>query len=202
MEEGAKFFYTGKPCKYGHINKRRVGNSDCIDCIVLYRKSNKDKIKKKQKEYHDKNRDKINQWKRNHYLDNKDELIFNSRKYYKENREKALAAGKRWREKNTENIFIRDSLRRIEKNWQGKGRKAEELIGYTKEELRSHIEMQFHKGMGWDNRSEWHIDHIIPIAHFLSEGITDPKIINCLTNLKPMWAKDNISKGYKVQNLC
>lgn len=26
------FYFTGKPCSYGHISHRRVGNSECYDC--------------------------------------------------------------------------------------------------------------------------------------------------------------------------
>jgi hypothetical protein len=68
-------------------------------------------------------------------------------------------------------------------------------FGYTPEQLIKRIECQFQDGMSWSNRKEWHIDHRKPISMFI-EG-TSPRIINMLCNLKPVWAKDNLSKGFK-----
>ena len=41
-----------------------------------------------------------------------------------------------------------------------------ELCGCSLEELKAHLEKQFVENMSWDNRSEWHIDHIRPCASF------------------------------------
>ena len=73
--------------------------------------------------------------------------------------------------------------------------KSEDMLGYSKEQLRDHLAEQFVEGMTWLNHGEWHIDHIKPIRAFLDEGITDSKIINSLNNLQPLWAFDNLSKG-------
>jgi hypothetical protein len=35
-------------------------------------------------------------------------------------------------------------------------------VGYSREQLRMHIEAQFSEGMSWANYGEWHIDHIVP----------------------------------------
>lgn len=59
------------------------------------------------------------------------------------------------------------------------------------------LESLFLNGMSWGNRSEWHIDHIKPIKAFLDEGETNYNIINNPSNLQPLWAKDNLSKGAK-----
>lgn len=69
------------------------------------------------------------------------------------------------------------------------------VIGYTSAELRAHLEANFLPGMSWENRSLWHIDHVKPVAQFIREGVTDPKIINALANLKPIWALDNLKKN-------
>ena len=63
--------------------------------------------------------------------------------------------------------------------------------------LIDHLESQFKDGMSWENRSEWHIDHIKPIKAFLDEGVTDVSEMNDIKNLQPLWAKDNLSKGAK-----
>jgi ribosome-binding protein aMBF1 (putative translation factor) len=42
--------------------------------------------------------------------------------------------------------------------------KSAEILGCTFEQFKLHIEHQFTVGMSWDNRSEWHIDHKIPLS--------------------------------------
>jgi len=49
-----------------------------------------------------------------------------------------------------------------------------------------------------ENHGFWHIDHIIPCASF---NLKDPKQqTKCFhyTNLQPLWAKENLSKGAKI----
>lgn len=36
------------------------------------------------------------------------------------------------------------------------------IVGYSREDLRQHIERQFDSGMSWENYGDWHIDHIVP----------------------------------------
>lgn len=74
---------------------------------------------------------------------------------------------------------------------------SKRILGYSAKDLCTHLEAQFKPGMSWHNRSDWHIDHIKPVSAFIQEGITDPKIINALSNLRPLWAKDNFAKGDK-----
>lgn len=76
---------------------------------------------------------------------------------------------------------------------------AVDLLGCSMEEAVAHIERQFLPGMSWGNhtRHGWHIDHIVPLSSF---DLTDPAQLAqaChYTNLRPLWAKDNLSKGAK-----
>lgn len=32
---GSTFFYTGKPCKHGHVAKRRTDRNCCVECVRL-----------------------------------------------------------------------------------------------------------------------------------------------------------------------
>tara|TARA_R100000008_G_C3548795_1_gene149133 strand:+ start:57 stop:1031 length:975 start_codon:yes stop_codon:yes gene_type:complete len=81
-----------------------------------------------------------------------------------------------------------------------KTNKTFSLLGFTKYELKEHLESQFTDGMSWDNMSEWHIDHIIPVSAFKIDSVEHPDFHTCwaLGNLRPMWAKDNLSKGNKI----
>jgi hypothetical protein len=69
------------------------------------------------------------------------------------------------------------------------------ILGYTAEDLKQHLEKQFRDGMSWENYGEWHIDHIRPISSFDKDE--DPKVINSLDNLQPLWALENYIKGNK-----
>ena len=79
------------------------------------------------------------------------------------------------------------------------GKHWENLVGYTKEELKVHLERLFQSGMTWDNHSikGWHIDHIKPVSSFnlTSYDCEDFKKCWALSNLQPLWAKDNMHKG-------
>lgn len=70
---------------------------------------------------------------------------------------------------------------------------------YKTDELRAHLEAQFQAGMSWDNYGEWHIDHIKPLASFDLEDTDQLKLACHYTNLQPLWAKDNLSKGAKMK---
>lgn len=74
----------------------------------------------------------------------------------------------------------------------------EELLGCTIEELKIHLSKQFQSGMTLDNYGEWHIDHIIPCSFFNQKDYTEQKICFHYSNLQPLWAKDNLSKGDRV----
>ena len=188
-----KYYYTGRPCTYGHYSQRWTNSGKCISCHYLKNpiapKTSKDErrrmAKKRANRWYKENREltikRAAEWKKK----NKDAVRISSRKSNKKPRHKAIR-------------FMRDSIRRLLISKNGR---TENILGYSRLDLVSHIDKQFTKGMSWGNYGEWHIDHIIPVSHFLSKGETDPKVINCLTNLRPMWAKDNLKKGDRVENL-
>jgi hypothetical protein len=33
---GLKRFFTGKPCKYGHVSERTVSGQKCVACLLIY----------------------------------------------------------------------------------------------------------------------------------------------------------------------
>lgn len=82
------------------------------------------------------------------------------------------------------------------------GRATFSLLGYTPDDLKRHLERQFTEGMSWDNygRDGWHIDHRIPLSAFNYEtpDHIDFKRAWSLSNLQPMWARENKSKNAKL----
>lgn len=72
-DRGLKHYFTGKPCKRGHISKRYLSNKECVTCRSIktqsyqekgyfknYREENTEKEKKYRKEYKKNNKDKVN----------------------------------------------------------------------------------------------------------------------------------------------
>lgn len=220
-DQGLKRYFTGIPCVNGHTQDRQVSDGKCRECNRLRcARRYKDKPEIYQVE-HAKWREGNQETKRagaaRHYSKNSEAIKARSLEWAAANPEIKRATSARYRAENAEKIkenkaryhkenpipiFIRNTLKRMLDDYSGGRSKYESLLGYTCEELKVHIERQFFMGMSWDRRSEFHIDHIIPMSHFLKQGVTDPKVINCLSNLQPIWAKDNLRKGAKVLALC
>lgn len=125
-----------------------------------------------------------------------------SQKWYQNNKEYQKEKTKEYKKISRQNIEIklRDNLRNrlngaIKNNT--KIGSAVTDLGCTIEELKKHLESQFTEGMNWDNwsRSGWHIDHVKRLADFeLTEEVQFKEACH-YTNLQPLWAKDNWSKG-------
>ncbi len=75
-----------------------------------------------------------------------------------------------------------------------------ELLGCSIKHLKEYIESKFKPGMSWDNWSlkGWHIDHIKPLSSFDLNSPQQLKEACHYTNLQPLWALDNLTKGSKV----
>lgn len=73
----------------------------------------------------------------------------------------------------------------------------EDLIGCTMDDFKKWISSQFKDGMSWENYgyNGWHIDHIRPCASFDLTKSEEQKRCFHYTNLQPLWAKPNRSKG-------
>lgn len=154
--------------------------------------------------------------------------LASGRAWYQANKERRLAAGKKWASENRENrrasksAYERDRYRsnpkvmirkrmsaavRASLSWELAGKKSDRswqaLVGYTASDLKAHIERQFLAGMSWDNAGDWHIDHIVPVSSFTftSFECADFRACWALTNLRPLWAEENMKKGAKVLNL-
>jgi len=82
------------------------------------------------------------------------------------------------------------------------GRRWRELVGYSLEDLISHLGRLLHPGMTLANFGEWHIDHIRPIASFEFNSPDDPGFKECwaLQNLQPLWATENMAKGARYES--
>lgn len=78
------------------------------------------------------------------------------------------------------------------------GRHWEAFVDFNVIDLIAHLESQFQSGMTWNNygKAGWEIDHDIPLSYFNFNNHKDQEFKDAwaLSNLQPMWAKENISK--------
>tara|TARA_R100000900_G_scaffold24155_1_gene19076 strand:- start:41 stop:667 length:627 start_codon:yes stop_codon:yes gene_type:complete len=76
-------------------------------------------------------------------------------------------------------------------------RQIETYLGCTIPEARAYLESKFSEGMSWKNHAHdgWHIDHIVPCAWFNLKIYEEQLRCFHFTNLQPLWAKENLSKG-------
>jgi hypothetical protein len=58
MERGLKYYFTGKPCKHGHIEKRHTKRKVCAGCDKYHKKVITERLKQQGKYYHGKPCDK------------------------------------------------------------------------------------------------------------------------------------------------
>ena len=202
---------------------KKAYREDNKDKMRIYREKNKDRLRAKgkeyyqraevkacrkiyMKEYHQNNRNIINAKRQEHYQNNKDRLRAKGKEYKKKNRDRLRAKENEWRKE----YYRRPEVRlivalRSRINFFLNGRKSALtlcLIGIADkadpiEFLWQYLEKQFEPGMTRENHGEWHIDHVKPCASF---DLTDPqqqKACFHYSNLQPLWAAENSSKGAK-----
>lgn len=142
-------------------------------------------------------------------------------RWAKENPDKARQYVAEWRARNVEKVRLsaREHMRtklatprgRLEAAIKGgiiasiktgskNRRKTFDLLGYTADDLFRHLERQFSPGMTWKNYGEWEVDHILPISSFSYDTPDCEQFRACwaLTNLRPLWRRENRSKRDKV----
>jgi 5-methylcytosine-specific restriction endonuclease McrA len=77
---GARHYFTGKPCKHGHIAARRTSSGQCLQCNspsdpkykAKYRAKHKAAIAAAQAEWKTKNKESVTAYQANYYLTNTD----------------------------------------------------------------------------------------------------------------------------------
>lgn len=170
--------------------------------------ANREEILAKTKEKRLANLDESKRRERETYQRRKDAAVERQKQYYRETKSERLkyyAKYQKERAKSDPVYALGKLVRRrislaLSKGGYQKESRTQEMLGCDYEYLKRHLEKQFLKGMSWENRgSGWHIDHIVPLA---SAKTKEEVIALChFTNLRPMWALENISKGAKQVSL-
>ena len=186
--QGLKRYYTGKPCKNGHVAVRFVQGSQCVICKALWasksQKRNKTAKNARQKRYREKHRDELRQSGRDRYAsfspERKAKYIRERNDYHLDNPDVA----KRCYRKNPHLSYIHTVAYRARLNkvsvelTQGEAAMIKAIYAQMK---RLNVEAGFAK---------YHVDHVIPVS---KGGIHHP------SNLQILTATENLKKGAKYK---
>jgi hypothetical protein len=174
----------------------------CSEARKKYRQKNREKILAQKAAYRARYRDTINAAQNKAYRTKPEHFRALNKKSFAKN-------GKKWAQ---QAIALRrtDPQQKLAHNLRSRTRHAfhgklkatttQALLGCTWEQARAHIEAQFKPGMSWDNYTHrgWHIDHIRPLASFDLADPEQQRQAFHYTNLQPLWAHENLSKGAKL----
>lgn len=195
---GQSWFFTGKPCKNGHIDKKGVKRWNCYQCTREYKKAQRDKnielVRKQKRDSYRRNADKINQKAKEKYPEVKAERLSYLKDYYQKNKEVLKEKSKEYFRNNKEKVYKykkiwiktdlgKNTTRALKIN----RRKAGKITAHQVKELK----LNFCNKCYWcdcDVSSAYHIDHYVPIA---SGGTSD------FNNLVLSCPSCNISKNKK-----
>jgi hypothetical protein len=196
-KELTHFYASGARCKKCRLEVQKEWNAE-----------NGDKLSERRKRLYIKHREKNLAIKRQYYLDNKEKLDEISRIYAKEHPEQMRAAWRKYgaKRRTTAKGKLNSSIACRVGFSLGQGVKAgrtwEELLGFTVDQLKKHLEKRFKPGMTWDNYgSHWSIDHKVPVAVYNFEHPDDIDFRLCwsLKNLQPLEVKLNSRKKDKIE---
>ena len=191
------------------FNKRKDSKDgyqySCKECRKQYRQDNKEQIKEYKKQYRQDNKEAISEYNKENYQDNREERLERKKQYNQEHKEERNERERNRRANDVayalrQNVSsqIRHALKR--NNSSKSGESVMKYLPYTISELEDHLESKFEPGMTWENRDEWHIDHIYPQSRLPYDSMSHPNFQKAwaLSNLQPLWAHENISKGSKL----
>jgi len=196
---GLSHYFTGKPCKRGHVTRRFTSTRSCVECQAMHCKAvpleEKRRIARK---YEKTGKPRLRR------ISSKGRAAAARRhKRFKDQNPGYAAKRQRERSSNEPAYHIKKNLRnRLRKFVLGQKKGSiNQLIGCDWDFLVEHLESQFTAGMNWENYGVhgWHIDHIRPCASF---DLTDPeqqKECFYWSNLRPLWAIENLRKSNRLE---
>jgi len=175
--KGLKHYFTGKPCKHGHVSKRLVSNKNCWDCALIA----------KSKDYKDNRQARLEAMKRNYREKAADKKRYVA-EWQKINKDKIRQYGINYRDKHRDRLKITEKARR-ERDRDYYLAKRHERIARQKRAIpdwfeREKIKIVFEKAREFG----FEVDHVVPLKSDLVCGL------HCWHNLQLLNKADNIRK--------
>lgn len=221
--DGARLRATCKPCRARQRRDRRNTSETPeqrdrrLAGARKYQRENREAICAKAQERRGRNKDATALYHRARYEANKETVKARTKAWREANPERKSENNRRWaaanpdaarqsalasKRKRRKQPFVRlaESIgAQVRAALVGgkSGRSWEQIVGYPRADLVRHLERQFVRGMTWANYgTEWHVDHITPVVAFRAEDPNSPAFKACwaLSNLRPLWASENVRK--------
>lgn len=162
-------YFTGKPCKRGHLAERATGTGRCVECnkiICAQWKSNNQEIKRDlDRKYRQANKEKVAANSAAWYLANRELTIQRAGQHAKNNRDAARLRRQGWKDRNPEYATLSEGIRRARKRravppWFG------ELDQFVWLEAADLVRLR-RSATGID----WASDHMIALASDTASGL-------------------------------
>lgn len=178
------------------MNKKEIKKANNRE----YYLRNKETIKANVRTWQCNNKDKVKAYKRKNNLTESTKL--KKKEWEKNNLHKKRLYTKKKRE--TDPRFKLSGVIRCLMNSRLRARAISKLskntfdcLYFTLDEFMAEMESKFLPGMSWNNHGKWHIDHKKPDSSFNYKSVGDDDFKECwkLSNLQPLWARDNIKKS-------
>jgi 5-methylcytosine-specific restriction endonuclease McrA len=179
-EQGAKYYYTGLPCKHGHVALRKTKGS-CVECLKIEWQKGNETRAEYFKTYNDKQdvKDRKNEW----YLANREQVIAQAKtRPYELTKEYKRT----WKERNL--IWVRaDTKARRRKH-----RQATPPWLSTKQKAEIRQLYQIAITMTKTTGEQYVVDHIVPLRSNEVCGLHVP------WNLRVITQEENLKKSNKL----
>ena len=184
-------YFTGRPCKRGHIAARRTGCGTCIECsAVMVRKwqdANPAKVKTASRKWYSDNPEKARKKTKDWHSANREKIREMSRSYRAHNSEKMNSLRRAWEvanpaKKNAINAKRRAAKRNATPAWAN----SDDILVFYEESARLTVET----GVAH------HVDHIIPLQSNTVCGL------HVACNLRVITMAENLAKknSYSTDN--
>jgi 5-methylcytosine-specific restriction endonuclease McrA len=155
----SKRYFTGVPCKRGHISERRTSTRACIACSSFHREQNGDQHRFASRRWaaNNKERGKANgiRWR----AENRDLVKQIRRNWYALNSAKCVAATLEWAKKNPEKRSATERRRKARKRAAGGNHTADDVV----ELYRLQRGKCAHAWCNVSLKPGYHVDHVQPL---------------------------------------
>lgn len=190
---GVKYYFTGKPCKHGHIVKRYM-NGCCCECqrirMLNYSRSNPEENRARAAAFYKEHPEKSLAYTKQRYADNPEKFREYSKQWYANNKEKLLEYAKRYYKDNTEQMIANaqnwQKLNPAKVNANANKRRAQKLSAIPKWETPgdiAHIKWLYKQAnlLTKSTGIVFHLDHIYPLQGETMCGLHTPSNLQIIT---------------------
>lgn len=215
---GLTRYFTGKPCKHGHVSERFSRNGVCVECMPesrrKWREANSSKVREGRRKWKQDNPERVNELAREWRAANSEKVRDVNRKYYRENRERISSQQRAFRQAHPDETRERNRVwyaknarraRQCSSNWAkaNKGKRAANQARRKAAKLRRTPEWAdldliaaFYataREMTEASGIPHEVDHVVPLQGKTVSGL------HVAANLQILTKSENSSKGNKYE---